>query len=55
LKSKAEEITFILELAKLLHKNGIPAHRMENTMQGLCGGLNITGDFFTTPVQFLLT
>lgn len=44
-----ESVTFTLELAKALQQNGIPAHRMEETLFNVCDKLNIKGGFFTSP------
>lgn len=40
---------FIIELAKALQVNGIPAHRLEDTMEKVCAKLNVKADVYSSP------
>ncbi len=42
-------VKFVLKVAKSLHENGLPTHRLEEKLENLCESLNIKGEFFTTP------
>lgn len=46
---------FIVALAESIHQNGIPAHRLENTMQQVCESLNIQAGFSATPELLLIS
>lgn len=43
------DVDWVLNIAKQLHENGLPAHRLEESLEGLCLKLNLKGEFFTTP------
>jgi uncharacterized membrane protein YjjP (DUF1212 family) len=51
---KTEE-RFIIELAKALQTNGIPAHRLENTMGYICQHLKTNAHFYSIPHQVLIS
>ncbi|MEN9302371.1 MAG: hypothetical protein RL264_800 [Bacteroidota bacterium] len=46
---------FIVALAETLHKNGLPAHRLENTMQQICRSLGKDVEFSVTPELLLIS
>ncbi len=46
---KSEEVELVVLLAKQLQKNGIPAHRMEETFFSVCQVLKLEGDIFSSP------
>jgi uncharacterized membrane protein YjjP (DUF1212 family) len=46
---KQLEIELILLLSKILQKNGIPAHRMEEAFFKICNHFKIEGDVFSSP------
>ena len=49
LKGESVTLRFVLLAAKSLHESGLPAHRLEETLERLCNKLGIYGEFFTTP------
>jgi len=51
----SEKEHFIIKLAESIHKNGIPAHRLENTMLIVCDSLEINADFSATPELLLIS
>lgn len=51
-KEAAIELTILM--AKELQRNGIPAHRMEDSVFTLCKHLKIKGDVFTSPGGLIL-
>ena len=50
-----EKENFIISLAESIHKNGIPAHRLENTMQMVCESIGVEADFSATPEILLIS
>jgi uncharacterized membrane protein YjjP (DUF1212 family) len=50
-----EKEEFIIQLATSIHQNGIPAHRLENTMQIVCESLEQKADFSATPELLLIS
>ena len=50
-----EKENFIILLAESIHKNGIPAHRLENTMQMVCESIGVEADFSATPELLLIS
>ena len=50
-----EKENFIISLAESIHQNGIPAHRLENTMQMICESLGVKADFSATPEILLVS
>ncbi len=46
---KEEAIELVIFLSKILQKNGIPAHRMEDVFSNLCQSLDLEGDVFSSP------
>ena len=51
----SEKENFIIALAESIHQNGIPAHRLENTMQMICESIGIVADFSATPELLLIS
>ena len=51
---KDEAIQLTILMAKELQRNGIPAHRMEESIFTLCKHLGIKGDVFTSPGGLIL-
>ena len=51
----SEKENFIIALAESIHQNGIPAHRLENTMQMVCESIGIVADFSATPELLLIS
>ena len=50
-----EKESFIILLAESIHKNAIPAHRLENTMQMVCESIGMEADFSATPEILLIS
>ena len=50
-----EKENFIISLAESIHQNGIPAHRLENTMQMVCESIGVDADFSATPELLLIS
>jgi uncharacterized membrane protein YjjP (DUF1212 family) len=50
-----EKENFIIALAESIHQNGIPAHRLENTMQMVCESIGVEADFSATPEILLIS
>lgn len=50
-----EKENFIISLAESIHQNGIPAHRLENTMQMVCESIGVEADFSATPEILLIS
>ncbi len=44
---------FLMRLARGLHEQGTPAHRLEEALYALCGRLNATAHFFSTPTALM--
>ncbi|MCB9795550.1 MAG: threonine/serine exporter family protein [Alphaproteobacteria bacterium] len=40
---------FVLELARALHRCGLPAHRLESALGAVCGTLGVEAHFFAQP------
>jgi uncharacterized membrane protein YjjP (DUF1212 family) len=51
----SEKENFIIALAESIHQNGIPAHRLENTMQMVCKSIGMEVDFSATPELLLIS
>lgn len=51
---KSEE-QFIIDLAKVLQLNGVPAQRLEDTMHHVCLKLNTKADFYTSPSSIFIS
>lgn len=49
INNESLNVKWVLKIAKLLHENGLPAHRLEDSLEYLCLKLNLKGEFFTTP------
>jgi uncharacterized membrane protein YjjP (DUF1212 family) len=50
-----EKENLIISLAESIHQNGIPAHRLENTMQMVCESIGVAADFSATPELLLIS
>lgn len=48
-----EEIAFVLELGRALHRYGAPAHRLEDAMSQVSARLGLHGEFFSTPTSLM--
>lgn len=46
-----ETIAFLLRLARALHNNGYPAHRLEEILGALARRLGVAAQFFSTPTS----
>lgn len=53
-REKEEAVELTILMAKELQRNGIPAHRMEESVFTLCKHLGIKGDVFTSPGGLIL-
>lgn len=51
----SEKEKFIISLAESIHQNGIPAHRLENTMQMICESIGVSAEFSATPEILLIS
>lgn len=51
----SEKEKFIISLAESIHQNGIPAHRLENTMQMICESIGVGAEFSATPEILLIS
>ena len=43
-----DKIDFVLLVAKAFHENGLPTHRLENSLDNLCAKIGIEADFFSS-------
>jgi uncharacterized membrane protein YjjP (DUF1212 family) len=50
----SEKEKFLIELAETLHSSGLPAHRLENTMQEICSAYGEDMDVAVTPELLLI-
>jgi uncharacterized membrane protein YjjP (DUF1212 family) len=46
-------IDFLIALGRSLHENGIPAHRLEETLVVVAGRLGLRAEFFSTPTSLI--
>jgi len=46
-------IKFLINLGQALHGYGIPAHRLENTLENAARRLGIRGEFFSGPTSLI--
>lgn len=46
-------IDFLIALGRTLHENGIPAHRLEDTLGVAAGRLGLRAEFFSTPTSLI--
>jgi len=46
-------IGFLIALGRSLHENGIPAHRLEETLVVVAGRLGLRAEFFSTPTSLI--
>lgn len=51
----ADEIGFVLELARALHRYGTPAHRLEEAVSVVCQRMNLAVEVFSTPTSIILS
>lgn len=49
------EVALVLELGKALQAAGMPAHRFEETLEAVCQGMGLEGNFFALPTAFIAT
>lgn len=49
LAASDSRIIFVVKLGQALHRYGVPAHRLEQTMSLMAQRLGMTGGFFVTP------
>lgn len=48
------EVTLVEELSEALHRCGVPAHRLEGAMEGVCQELAVDAQVFATPTMLLI-
>ncbi|MBK6735450.1 MAG: threonine/serine exporter family protein [bacterium] len=46
-------IDFLIALGRALHENGIPAHRLEDTLSVAARRLDLRAEFFSTPTSLI--
>jgi uncharacterized membrane protein YjjP (DUF1212 family) len=51
----AAEISFVLALARALHRFGTPAHRLEEAIGKVCKSLGLEAEVFTTPTAIVMS
>ena len=44
-----DRIAFVQRMGKALHRDGAPAHRLEDALKAMSNELGLKGNFFTTP------
>jgi uncharacterized membrane protein YjjP (DUF1212 family) len=49
------EVALVLDLGKALQAAGTPAHRFEETLEAVCQGMGLEGNFFALPTAFIAT
>ncbi len=49
-----DSVHFVLELARLLHAYGMPAHRLELALQTVADQLGLKAEFFSTPTSIMV-
>lgn len=49
------EVEFVLDLARVLHQYGTPAHRLEEAMRVVCGQLGLSVETFATPTTIIMS
>lgn len=50
-----DRIEFVLSLARVLHRYGTPAHRLEEAINAICRDLGIVVEVFTTPTTIIMS
>ncbi len=53
--AQGDAITFVLSLARALHRYGTPAHRLEEALLECCRRLGLSAEVFTTPTTILMS
>ena len=48
-------IRFVLQLGKVLHRYGAPAHRLEEALRIVCDRLGLAAEVFTTPTAIVMS
>ena len=51
----SDEIGFVLELARALHRYGTPAHRLEEAIVVVCRRLELAVEVFSTPTTIIMS
>lgn len=51
----SDEIGFVLELARGLHRYGTPAHRLEEAIEVVCRRLDLHVEVFSTPTTIIMS
>ncbi len=51
----SDEIGFVLELARALHRYGTPAHRLEEAIGVVCRRLELAVEVFSTPTTIIMS
>ncbi len=47
--ASSELVNFITELGRALHRYGVPAHRLEATLEGVAAAMGVGAEFFAMP------
>ncbi len=50
-----DAIRFVLQLGRVLHRYGTPAHRLEEALRVCCDRLGIEAEVFTTPTAIIMS
>ncbi len=50
-----DAIRFVLQLGRVLHRYGTPAHRLEEALRVCCDRLGIVAEVFTTPTAIIMS
>jgi uncharacterized membrane protein YjjP (DUF1212 family) len=50
-----DAIRFVLQLGRVLHRYGTPAHRLEEGLRVVCDRLGIAAEVFTTPTAIIMS
>jgi uncharacterized membrane protein YjjP (DUF1212 family) len=51
----ADAIEFVLDLGRVLHRYGTPAHRLEEALLDCCRRLGLSAEVFTTPTTIIMS
>ncbi|MBK9072181.1 MAG: threonine/serine exporter family protein [Myxococcales bacterium] len=50
-----QAIEFVLDLGRVLHRYGTPAHRLEDALQVVSRKLGLSADYFSTPTALIVS
>jgi len=54
IRTKNDTENFLVEISQALHRAGLPAHRLESTLDGLARVLDVSAVFFSTPTSLFI-